>query len=56
MMLTKMNKGNKWEALKVTTAKLMFKSNAADFINDYGKHWFFCECKTKRIEECEAMS
>ena len=49
------HKDNKWDVLKVTTAKLMIRSNAKDFINDYGAHWILCKCKTERVKECEAM-
>jgi hypothetical protein len=57
MMFTKyFRKGGwKWDVLKTATSKIMVKSNADNFIKDYGSEWFFCKCKTKRLKECEAM-
>ena len=46
---------NNWDVLKVTTAKLMLKSNADDFIDDYGDEWFFCKCKSEKVTQCEQM-
>ena len=47
--------GSKWDALKTATSKIMVKSNADNFVTEYGDEWFFCKCKTKQLKQCEAM-
>ena len=44
-----------WDVLKISDAKLKIKSNADDFIEEYGSHWYFCQCKSERIKQCEQM-
>jgi hypothetical protein len=45
----------KWEVLKIATAKHKIKSNAVNFVEEYGSQWFFCECKAKKsnnVKKC----
>ena len=55
MMFTYDHLPEKWDVLKVTTAKIMLKGNSDTFIEDYGERWFFCKCQSDRITQCENM-
>ena len=48
-------RGNTWDVLGIDNAKRKIKSNANNFIDEYGNVWYFCICKSEKVKECEEM-
>ena len=44
------------DVMKVADVQPELKKNADVWIKNYGREWFFCQCKTERMAECQQMS
>ena len=42
--------------MKVANIQPEFKKNADEWIQTYGPHWFFCQCKPGRMTQCQEIS
>ena len=42
----------KYKIQNVNNAILEFEKNPGKYIEETGKHWFFCKCKPTRKQEC----
>ena len=43
------------DVMGIVEAKLEFKKGPDNFIKEHGYGWFFCRCKSNRIDECTSM-